>query len=232
MKTTALIAPLTLLFSLQLLPEAHAGGTAASVKAPPSKSSKPSKLGKSKKRHHEPVFVGFVPPKSTLRTDELPRPTGHLELQSVNFKGENLAVDLYDKDGAFDDDSLDQLYHLWRCRRTGTETPIDPHLFEVLSLIYDRFQLPIELVSGFRNQERVTSYHFHGSAADFRIKGVPEKELHEFVMSLDTGKMGFGRYPRAGFIHVDVRPSSYRWIDRSPPSENMGHPKKSKKRNA
>ena len=100
--------------------------------------------GKKAKKHSEPVFTGFVPASSSLRQEPLPRPTGHLELSSSNFKGETVSLDLYDEDGEFDEDALDQLYHLWRCRRTGTEKPIDPHLFEILSLVYDRFHHPCE----------------------------------------------------------------------------------------
>ncbi len=192
----------------------------------------PKKSTPSKKPKRQVIFTGSAVAASRLRADPLPRPSGHLELYSQNFKGETISVDLYNEDGSFNEASLDELYHLWRCRRTGTEKPINPHLFELLSLVYDRFQKPVELVSGFRNQERMSSYHFLGSAADIRVRGVSDRELHDFVMSLDTGEMGFGRYPRAGFIHIDVRPTSYRWIDRSPPSEDMGHPKKAKKRNA
>ena len=95
--------------------------------------------------------------------------------------------------------------------------------------IVDKFGKPIELVSGFRNQDRQTSFHFHGSAADIRVKGVPDRQLHEFVTSLDTGHLGFGKYPRSGFIHVDVRPQSYRWIDRSPPGSDQGKGQKKKR---
>ena len=34
------------------------------------------------------------------------------------------------------------------------EKPINPHLFEILSAVYDHFQAPIELVSGFRQAQR------------------------------------------------------------------------------
>ena len=185
--------------------------------------------GKSKKksRHHEPAFSGSQVPLAKLRSEPLPRPSGHLVLANVNFKGETLDLNIYNADGTFSDDSLDKLYHFWRCRRTGTEKPINPHLFEILSVIYDHFQQPIELVSGFRNQEHTTSFHFHGSASDIRIAGVDADVLHEYVTTLDPGGMGIGRYPRAHFVHVDVRPEpSYRWTDRSPPGENMGHPHK------
>ncbi len=184
-----------------------------------------------RKKRHPPVLSGFLVPHSQLREEPLPRPSGHLKLRAVNFRTE-AEVDLYGPDGGYDDEALDTLNHLWRCRRTGTEKPIDPHLFEILSAIQDHFDgRTIELVSGFRNQKRTTSFHFHGSAADIRIPGVSEKTLHSYVGTLDIGGMGLGRYPRAGFIHVDVRPEpSYRWTDYSAPNENMGHPHRKRRK--
>ena len=174
-------------------------------------------------------------PLARLRSEPLPRPSGNLKIVSVNFRDETLEVNIYNADGSFNEESLEKLYHLWRCKRTGTEKPINPHLFEILSLIYDHFEAPLELVSGFRNQEHTSSFHFHGSASDIRVQGVDADTLHAFATTLDAGGMGIGRYPRAHFVHVDVRPEpSYRWVDRSPPGENMGHKKKkgSKRHNA
>ena len=134
------------------------------------------------------------------------KPSGKLELYAVNF-GEALSVDLYSDDGTFNPDALDQLNHFWRCKRTGTEKAIDPRLYEMLSRIYDHFGKRIELVSGFRNQKRTSSFHFHGSASDIRIPGIADKVLHKFVESLDTGGMGIGIYPRAGSSTSTSAPS-------------------------
>lgn len=195
----------------------------------PRKSDAPSK-GKKKKRARVPVFSGRLATAGELRDEPLERPSGHLEFYAVNFR-EKITVDLYNEDGSYNDEALDELNHLFRCRRTGTERAIDPRLFVTLSHIYDRFKKPLELVSGFRNQQRTTSFHFHGSASDIRIAGVSDKELHKFVGSLDIGGMGLGIYPRAGFIHVDVRPEpSFRWVDNSPPgTQDMGRPHAKKK---
>jgi uncharacterized protein YcbK (DUF882 family) len=185
----------------------------------------PTKASKSKKKKR-PVLSGRLASPDELRDDPLARPSGRIELYAVNF-GESVSVDLYKPDGSFNEDAIDQLNHLWRCKRTGTEKSIDRHLFEMLSRIYDHFGKRIELVSGFRNQKRTSSFHFHGSASDIRIPGVSDTVLHKYVTSLDTGGMGIGIYPRAGFIHVDIRPeASYRWTDYSPPgSGDMGHPR-------
>ena len=68
------------------------------------------------------------------------------------------------------------------------------------------------------------------SASDVRIQGVSDRSLHDFVATLDTGHMGLGLYPRAGFIHVDVRAEpSYRWIDYSPPGKEAGHARKKRR---
>ena len=185
---------------------------------------------KSKKRRGHAVFSGRLASSDELRDDPLQKPSGQIELYAVNF-GESLNVELYEKDGSFNPDALDQLNHFWRCKRTGTEKAIDPRLYEMLSRVYDHFHKRIELVSGFRNQKRTSSFHFHGSASDIRIPGIPDKVLHAYVESLDTGGMGIGIYPRAGFVHVDIRPEpSYRWIDYSPPgTSDMGHPHKKRK---
>jgi uncharacterized protein YcbK (DUF882 family) len=190
----------------------------------------PSKPGKHGKKHKAQIFSGRLATAAELRDQPPERPTGKLSLLAVNFS-ESAEVNIYNQDGSFNQDALDQLNHLWRCKRTDTEKAIDPHLFEMLSRVYDHFGKRIELVSGFRNQARTSSYHFHGSASDIRIPGVSDKELHKFVASLDAGGMGLGIYPRAGFIHVDMRPEpSFRWVDYSPPgSSDMGHPHNKKK---
>lgn len=191
-------------------------------------SAHPGARGRKRAARH-PILSGFLVPESKFRVDPLPRPSGHLKIYAVNFQAP-LEVDLYDADGNYDPESLAKLNHFWRCKRTGTEKPIEPHLFELLSMIQDHFEgRTIDLVSGFRNQSHESSYHFHGTASDIRIPGVSERELHAFVAGLDTGGMGLGLYPRGGFIHVDVRPESYRWVDYSPPGSSMGHPHRRKK---
>ena len=187
--------------------------------------------GKRRVQHHQ-VFSGYQVPEARLRSQPLPRPSGKLEMLSVNDSSAHVSVNIYNQDGSYNDDALDELNHFWRCRRTGTEKAIEPHLFEILSLVYDHFGKPLELVSGFRNQKRTTSFHFIGSASDIRITGVSERALKEFVEELDTGGMGIGIYPHGHFIHVDVRPEpSYRWVDYSSPgSGELGHPKNQRKR--
>src|SRR5207248_384144 len=91
-------------------------------------------------------------------------------------------------------------------------------LYEQLSRIYDHFGKQVQLVSGFRFAERDSSRHFHASAMDIRVEGVPLHELYDYAASLDPGGMGLGIYPTSQFIHFDYRAPgepSYRWVDYS-----------------
>jgi uncharacterized protein YcbK (DUF882 family) len=201
---------------------ADAPGSASVSKKSASKKSK-------KKRARGPVFSGRLARADEMRSDPLDKPSGHIELYAVNFR-QQVTVDLYNEDGSFNDDAIDKLNYVFRCKRTDTEKAIDPHLYEMLSRVYDHFGKRIELVSGFRNQQRTSSFHFHGAASDIRIPGVSDTKLHQFVTSLDAGGMGIGIYPRAGFVHIDIRPEpSFRWVDYSPPgSSEMGQRHKAK----
>jgi uncharacterized protein YcbK (DUF882 family) len=181
---------------------------------------KRSKKGKKKDRY----FSGHGVEKEELRTDAVPKPSGDLWLYSPNFR-EEVKVNIYDSKGGFNEEALAELDHIFRCKRTGEQRAVDPRLYETVSVIQDHFGKRIELVSGFRFQENETSRHFHASASDIRIEGVSIRELYEYAESLDTGGMGIGIYPRAGFVHVDWRAPgepSYRWTDRSPPERDSG----------
>ena len=218
LKKTRILSLALLLASLELVLPGVARADAPGPETPAA----PKRKRRAKHHARGPlsVFSGRLARTDELRVDPLPRPSGHVSLYAVNFD-ESLDVDLYDEDGKYDEAALDRLNHLFRCKRTDTEKAIDPHLFEMLSRVYDHFGRRIELISGFRNQRHTSSFHFHGSASDIRVPGVADTELHAFVASLDTGGMGLGIYPRAGFVHVDIRPEpSFRWVDYSAPGSS------------
>jgi uncharacterized protein YcbK (DUF882 family) len=175
--------------------------------------------GKQSRRRKSKV-TGYAVPDSQLRTTPLSLPSGHLQLYGLASK-EEADLEIFNDDGSFDVDELHQADHMLRCKRTDTEKPIDPRLIVILSHVYDHFQKRLEIVSGYRNQRKQTSFHFKGSASDIRIDGVPPKKIVQFASTLDAGGMGIGLYPRARFVHIDVRPlPSYRWIDNARPNPN------------
>jgi uncharacterized protein YcbK (DUF882 family) len=181
----------------------------------------PRKKGKGKRSRRHPKVSGRVVPEDQLRQNPLARPSGRLHLVFPGVKDE-VDVNIYNADGSYNLDSLEQLSHVLRCRRTDAEKPMDPQLLMLLSHVYDHFgSKPLEVVSGYRNQRKLSSNHTKGTATDFKIAGVAPKKVREFAETLDGGGIGIGLYPRGGFVHIDVRPPpSYRWIDYSPPGSN------------
>jgi len=170
------------------------------------------------KCHRVSVFQGHNAVKMSLRTEPLEKPSGNISLRAENL-GEETTVNIYKKDGTFDDAALAKLDDLFRCVKTGEVRAVRAELYEQLSRIYDHFEgKQIYLVSGFRFAERNSSRHYHASAMDIRIPGVSINEMYKFAESLDAGGMGIGIYPTSGFIHVDFRAPgepSYRWVDYS-----------------
>jgi uncharacterized protein YcbK (DUF882 family) len=189
-----------------------------------------AKSKKKKKRHSD--FSGHNALKSTLRTEPLPKPSGDIWVRAENLN-EEVKVNIYKPDGSFDDAALAKLDEIFRCARSGAVRAVRQDLYEQLSRFYDHFDgKRIDLVSGFRFQERNSSRHFHASAMDIRISGVSIKEMYKYAESLDGGGMGVGLYPTSGFIHVDFRAPgepSYRWTDYSGPNHGGKKHKKSKK---
>ena len=201
--------------------ESHeASPTVAPAEA--SSAAKPtSRRASEQKRRRKSKVVGFAVPESQLRTEPLPKPSGFLHVKAL-YGGDEADVSLFNDDGSYDVDALRELDHVLRCKRTDVEKPIDPRLYVILSHIYDHFGgKTIDIVSGFRNQRRMTSFHYRASASDIRIAGVAPKKIRAFAETLDAGGMGIGLYPRSLFVHVDVRPlPSFRWIDNARPNPN------------
>jgi uncharacterized protein YcbK (DUF882 family) len=96
---------------------------------------------------------------------------------------------------------------------------IDRRLIALVVKVSDHFGgRPIQVVSGFRPGKAGShSKHSAGAAIDFHIPGVRDTELRDFARSLD--QVGVGYYPNSGFVHLDVRPSSFSWTDTSRPGE-------------
>src|SRR5581483_4722571 len=131
---------LAILFAASAAHADSPGEEAEHAQVAPVKKAKP----RSKKGRRHAVLEGRLASPAELRDEPLTKPSGHIELYAVNFR-EELDVDLYKEDGSFDEDAIDKLNHLLRCKRTDTEKAIDPRLYEMLSRVYDRFQRRIEL---------------------------------------------------------------------------------------
>jgi uncharacterized protein YcbK (DUF882 family) len=93
-------------------------------------------------------------------------------------------------------------------------------LLVLIQRTVDRFPgRRIEVVSAFRPPvgERASSRHCKAKALDFRVSGIPNSKLRDFVRSF--GDVGVGYYPNSTFVHLDVRDHPAFWVDWSGPGE-------------
>ena len=108
------------------------------------------------------------------------------------------------------------------CRCCGELPPdgMDPNLIHVLEnirhLLGDR---PITVLSGYRCPKHnaavggaKSSQHMLGTAADIRCEGVSIGDIATAAGEVLGGKGGIGKYPKQGFVHVDVRRNRARWL--------------------
>lgn len=106
---------------------------------------------------------------------------------------------------------------LLRDHYTNQSTEVDLALLAAVTRAALKFSSPrVDVVSGYRSpkynlslrkkgrQVAESSQHCEGRAVDFRLRGVPTRELWKFVRALKLGGVGF--YPESGFVHCDTGP--------------------------
>jgi uncharacterized protein YcbK (DUF882 family) len=114
--------------------------------------------------------------------------------------------------------------NFFRCHHTNTRGRMNPRL---LHLVFETGRhwpgRRVEVVSGYRHPnvaKNPHSPHMKGLACDFRVVGVKNTELRDYLRRAFP-HVGVGYYPNSSFVHLDVRngPSAF-WIDYSGPGEN------------
>ena len=75
---------------------------------------------------------GYPVPDERLRKRLPPPPSGNLHLFDP-FRQASLKVNIFNRDGSYNVDALESLSHFMRCKRTDTETHMEPRLFAILS---------------------------------------------------------------------------------------------------
>jgi uncharacterized protein YcbK (DUF882 family) len=147
------------------------------------------------------------------------------QTQPVVFRSHHKAEELHffgvGPRGDLNPPELDLLGKLMRCWRTGGIHSIHPRLARHLVGISRHFHSPVVVVSGYRavsRSGRRRSYHLQGMAADIYVDGVPSIEVRDLAVASRIEGIGF--YPSSGFIHLDVRPRRFWWVDYSRPGHS------------
>jgi uncharacterized protein YcbK (DUF882 family) len=193
-----------------------ASASTSSSKAAPSlaPTTKPGSAAAAAYMSGKQALVGFHAA-STKSVERDPTGRAMLTLSTIN-RGETLSIAVSGDDGGFDAADLDRVAHLLRAA-TGDEHPVDPRTLGLVYRIQTHFDVPeIRVISGYRVPKPGShSNHGKGRAIDLAVPGVPDEDVARFVR--EQGFVGCGVYPSSQFVHVDVRPRSYFWVDYSGP---------------
>jgi uncharacterized protein YcbK (DUF882 family) len=146
-----------------------------------------------------------------------------VELYEVNTK-ETLRLRFYDDRGRNIRGWKKRFDRFMRCHQTGTVFNMDgrlPHMLYEVGRHFEGHRL--EVVSGYRHPKvarNPKSPHKHGLACDFRVAGIPNTVLRDYLRKT-FAHAGVGYYPNSVFVHLDNRksgPSAF-WIDYSGPGQ-------------
>jgi uncharacterized protein YcbK (DUF882 family) len=189
-----------------------------------------------------------------------PIPTHAFAVMVAGYAAEPVEVKLWDenlrvaadvaieRDGSTDEATAKQLTELFHCRRTGRSKPLAQKTLMMLADLADKYRgKTIEFVSAYRtgSDEGYESPHRKAHALDFRIRGVPLREIRDYLWRTYT-EVGIGWYPSEQFIHMDTRPGQqdtawtflkgdnhyHPWwaeLARKPPELDTAQPKQTRK---
>jgi uncharacterized protein YcbK (DUF882 family) len=106
-----------------------------------------------------------------------------------------------------------------------TRVRMHPRLADLMQRVAERFPgREIVIFSGYRpplRGRKKQSMHAKGRAVDFKVQGVSNELLYEFIASLD--RVGAGYYPNSLHVHLDTRDKKYLWTDVSGRGEKANY---------
>jgi LysM repeat protein len=149
-------------------------------------------------------------------------------IQPIKFvrslDGETVTVKLMTNSGKVNQVSRRKLSRLAR-QKGGKQRVklLHPRLIHMIQRVAERWPgHTFEIVSGYRpGSTGSESKHAQARALDFKLIGVPNREVWEFCKQLPGS--GCGYYPNSVFIHMDAREESTFWIDSSKPGQKSNY---------
>jgi len=145
-----------------------------------------------------------------------PKRPGRVEMYRVATQ-KSLTITLADARGRVRAGVGDQLARFLRPRDSKKTKSPQRKLLSLIAQTSDHFGgRKLHVISGYRLAKGYTKHesrHVHGAALDFRIEGVPNRVLCDYLRHFDD--VGVGYYPNSSFVHFDVRDKNAYWIDMS-----------------
>lgn len=126
---------------------------------------------------------------------------------------ERASIRLYGADGEVDDDALARFDQI--AARDGDVHELVARVVQlVFKAAYHFKSARISIVSAWRAD---AGRHTAGEAVDFKLEHVRASTLAAWCRSLARAGVGIYTHPRTQYVHLDVRDTSYHWLDASPP---------------
>ncbi len=141
---------------------------------------------------------------------------GRVQLYRVATQ-KSLTVTLADSRGRIRPGVGNRLAEFLRPRDSKKTKAPQRRLLALLAQTSDHFGgRRLHVVSGYRLAKGYTKHesrHVMGAALDFRVEGIPNHVLRDYLRHFDD--VGVGFYPNSSFVHFDVRDRNAYWIDLS-----------------
>lgn len=126
---------------------------------------------------------------------------------------ERASLRLYGSDGEVDQDALARFEAI--AARDGDVHELTARVVQLVFKAAYHFKSPrIVIVSAWRAD---AGRHTSGDAVDFKLDHVRASLLAAWCRSLPRAGVGIYTHPRTQFVHLDVRDTSFHWLDASPP---------------
>jgi uncharacterized protein YcbK (DUF882 family) len=200
-------------------PERVARARSAPAKAAPAKAA-PAKAAPAKAA---PARSRAPYPRAGIAAARMKKPRWPtVELYHVNRR-ETLRVRIADDRGRPIKGLQKRVDLFLRCHHTNAKYRMNPRLTRLIYEAGRRWtNQRVEIISGYRHPsvaKNPKSPHMKGLACDFRVAGVKNTELRDYLRRTFP-HIGVGYYPNSSFVHLDVRRgASAFWIDYSGPGE-------------
>lgn len=126
----------------------------------------------------------------------------------------------YQINGVLVPEEMKKISHFMRSRDSGEVIPISSDLIILLDHLQDQFEADtVEIICGYRTEKfnrdlqksgrgvANESFHTQGIAADIHLDEIKEKDLKDYLQTLNLG--GIGYYPDLLMVHADLGPKRF-----------------------
>jgi uncharacterized protein YcbK (DUF882 family) len=161
-------------------------------------------------RPAEPAFAPMTERRAIGWARDLPA----LTVENPNSRGV-ASIKLYTEDGSVDAAAFDAFKQLVGDGKHPA--PMNRRVVQLMVKAAAHFDANhVVVVSAYRPGRR-GGPHAHGVAIDFKLPGTSARALAAYLRTLPRVGVGIYTHPQTQFVHVDVRETSWHWIDASPP---------------